>query len=139
MLPAFERRFFDLRLDLIETSQVAAFASYFAILDYQSDSFWEFASEILFKNFDGLTEDEQIEVVRAFGKVRRGSDTLWRQFFSQLAPKESVDVISRNAAIIRAMLEVGFSRTEEFVKDINTNDLVEKIQQAGVIKVLTPE
>ncbi len=133
MLPAFERRFFDLRLDLIETSQMADFASFFSILNYQSDSFWEFASEILFNNFDGLATDDRIKAVRAFSTVKRGSDTLWNRFFTLTLSNHTADEIARDAAIIRAAIEVGYDKNHQSIKNISTSDIIEKLSEAEVI------
>ena len=137
MMPAFERRFFDLRSDIYDVNLVSTFAQYFGIIRYQSDSFWDFASELIYQSFGSLTLDEKLDTMRAFANARRGSDVLWSSMLNSTVTDKISDPIAAKAGVLRFALEVEFNmNTTQLRQYFNMKGLIADIQQVAVSTAL---
>lgn len=106
LLPAFERRLFDVRGSIKDMRILVTFAQVFADLRHDSDHFWEFLTDIVASNFVGLSWAEKVELMRAFSRARRGSNELWGHFLFYASIEKGIDELERNIALTSFIAEL---------------------------------
>jgi len=105
-LPSFERKFLDLRAEIMHPSILAQFIVGFGRLKYQGDAFWDFVTNLIFTNFGYLDSlEDRLQVLRAYASVRRGSDEFWRYCVTTILKEENTRLFERDIGLYRILAE----------------------------------
>lgn len=134
LLPAFERRYarltrlFDVRADVKDMRILTTFALVFGELHYESDSFWEFLTDIVASNFAGLAWPEKVETMRAYSRAKRGSNELWQFFIENSLAETGIDQLERDIAL------TCFAGEAELPRDIVPSDSLDTSHLAAAVQ-----
>lgn len=129
LLPAFERRLFDVRSDIRDMRILSTFALVFGELKYESDNFWEFLTDIVASNFVGLSWPEKVEIMRGFSRAKRGSNELWQHFISHSLAETGIDNLERDIALTCFIAEAEIPAEFVGTDRLDTSHLASIIQQ----------
>lgn len=129
LLPAFERRLFDVRSDIRDMKILTTFGLVFAELKYESDNFWEFFTSIVASNFIGLSWPEKVEVMRSFSRAKRGSNELWEFFINNSVVETGIDNLEREIALTCFVGEVELPTEFYPIGRLDTSSLASIIQK----------
>ena len=88
-----------MRADVRDMRILSTYAHVFAELRYDSDTFWEFLTDIVSNNFAGLPWPEKVDIMRSYSRAKRGSNELWNYFIDNSLIEKGIDDLERDIAL----------------------------------------
>jgi hypothetical protein len=129
-LPLFERRFFDLRSELVDNTMLVEFIVHFGQQNYQSDEFWEFATQLLVKQLPNIRgEVAYSDVMRGYAAAHRGSNPLWERIIQGVFNVFDQPSFELLLCTYRCILQVGFSSTDPQFEFLTFKALIDLLPQ----------
>lgn len=116
LLPAIERRLFDLRSELTELNDICSFISYFGYANSQNDNLWNFFIKIIVRSVDAMTPEHLGDCICGLAHAQRGSNQLWTYLLSHFKSKIGDASLDTKVLVIKSLVYVGVEDSYMFDK-----------------------
>lgn len=117
LLPAIERRFFDLRSELTNLNDICNFMSYLGYANCQNDNIWNYLIKLMVRSITGMNSENLADCITGLGHAQRGSNQLWNYILSHFkASLTEETTIDTKILVIKSLVFVGIEDSYIFDK-----------------------
>lgn len=107
LLPAIERRFFDIRSELTDLSDLSSFISYFGYANCQNENIWNMLIKYLVRSIDAMGAENIADSITGLAHAQRGSNQLWDFILGHFKNKIEDANIDTKILVLKSLIYVG--------------------------------
>jgi hypothetical protein len=134
LLPAIERRFFDLRSSIDNINDICSFMSYFGYANCQNDNIWNYLIRIMVKNINCMNSENLADCISGLAHSQRGSNQLWTYLMSNFKAQIEDANIDSKILVLKSLVFVSVEDDYMFSKVLK-EELTRDYLESNVSKI----